>query len=112
MRVGPNGLSFGKAQAAKDIYGCTSKCSKVAIYDSLSGGGKHLVNISDQVQHSTRRHMVAAAYATRHSEKWEVAIIEYMNQLLMQMHRCCTSSLEPTQQVPSGDLSFDTMHWN
>ncbi|KAF2257848.1 benzoate 4-monooxygenase cytochrome P450 [Lojkania enalia] len=112
MRVGPDWLSFGKAQAAKDIYGYASSCSKAAIYDALSGGGRHLVNISDKSKHSARRRMVAAAYAPRHSEKWEMSIAESMTHLLTQMDRRCTTPLEAGQDVDPNELNFEAMHWS
>lgn len=56
--------------------------------------------------------MVAAVYAPRNNEKWELSIIEGMNQLLTQMDRRCTSPLKPGQQVAPDNLSFDAMHWS
>ncbi|KAF2638392.1 cytochrome P450 CYP5280A1P [Massarina eburnea CBS 473.64] len=112
MRVGPNWLSFTKAQAAKDIYGYTSSCSKAAIYDSLSGGGRHLVNITEKSIHSGRRRMMAAAYAPRHSEKWEKGIAESMANLLLHMDERCTGPLNDSHDASLGELGFEAMYWS
>lgn len=113
IRVGPNWLSFGSSRAVKDIYGYQSKCLKAAIYDSLQGGGKHLVNIVDRSEHSNRRRMVAIAYAPKNIEAWEPDVAKIIHTLVEQMDRICTAPLNHASQKPRvEDLTFEGVHWS
>ncbi|EJP66155.1 Cytochrome P450 CYP5280A1P [Beauveria bassiana ARSEF 2860] len=112
VRIGPNWLSFGRARAARDIYGYASPCLKSRIYDSLQGGGEHLVNITSRALHSSRRKMVATAYAPRNIERWEPKVTETTTVLLSKLDRQCTqapkSSIGP---IPGNELTFDGNLW-
>lgn len=113
IRVGPNWLSFASARAVKDIYGYNSPCTKGAIYASLQGGGKHLVNIVDRAEHSHRRRMVAVAYGPKNIDAWEPDVANSVARILKQMDSMCTTPLSPEQILPtSEDLKFDAVHWS
>jgi hypothetical protein len=112
IRVGPNWLSFGRSRAVKDIYGYNSPCLKADIYDSLQGGGKHLVNISNKSEHSHRRRMVAAAYAPKNIETWEPGVADTTSKLLKQMDAMCTAPLPPNTTPKTEDLKFEAMLWS
>ncbi|KAI1823683.1 benzoate 4-monooxygenase cytochrome P450 [Xylaria intraflava] len=103
MRIAPNWLAFGRSQAAKDIYGYTSRCCKAASYDTLAQGGANLNNISDKDFHAARRRMVASSYAPKRIEDWEPKIAESVADLMAQMDKRCTGH-------PGLDL-FDAVHW-
>ena len=113
VRLGPNWLSFGSSRAVNDIYGYTSPCKKAAIYDSLQGGGQHLVNISEKSIHQGRRRMVAAAYAPKNTEMWEGPVVDSVVALLDQMDGMCTAPLPSGDGTPKKeDLKFEGMHWS
>ncbi|KAH6643362.1 cytochrome P450 CYP5280A1P [Truncatella angustata] len=113
VRLGPNWLSFRSSQAVKDIYGYTSQCSKGPLYDALQGGGQNLVLISDRGLHSSRRKMVASAYAPKQIEKWEPMVAETTSILVSKMDALCTTPLiTGTTGVPcKEDLTFDGNWW-
>lgn len=113
MRLGPNWLSFGSSRAVKDIYGYGSPCLKSALYDALQGGGQHLVNISSRSLHSSRRKMVATAYAPKNIEAWEPKIAETTSLLISKMDALCTTplALEGFRISPQEDLTFDGNLW-
>ncbi|KAL9117860.1 MAG: hypothetical protein Q9187_005598 [Circinaria calcarea] len=112
IRVGPNWLSFGSSRAVNDIYGYNSRCEKAAIYSSLQGGGKHLVNIVDRTEHSHRRHMVAAAYAPKKIDMWAPDITDSTAMLLKRMDGMCTAPLSSGGSVAKEDLKFEGMLWS
>ena len=113
IRVGPKWLSFASARAVKDIYGYNSPCTKGAIYASLQGGGKHLVNIVDRAEHSHRRRMVAVAYGPKNIDAWEPDIANSVARILKQMDTMCKTPLSPEQTLPMDeDLKFDVVRWS
>lgn len=103
IRIAPNWLAFGRSQAARDIYGYTSKCVKAAPYDLLSGGGANLNNISNKSFHSSRRRMVASSYAPKNIQVWEPKVAASITDLMVQMDSRCSG--------PRGPESFDAVHW-
>lgn len=112
IRIGPNWLSFGRAQAAKDIYGHTSKCRKGGTYDLLSSGGANLNNISEKSFHSARRRMVASVYAPKHIEEWEPKVAASVAALMSQMDKRCTEPHPPGGAIiRPEELTFDAVHW-
>ncbi|ORY68270.1 benzoate 4-monooxygenase cytochrome P450 [Pseudomassariella vexata] len=110
IRIGPNWLSFGRSQAAKDIYGYASKCVKGGAYDLLAAGGRNLNNISDKPFHSGRRRMVAAFYAPKNQEEWEFKVADSVRTLMEQMDRRCTEPHD-LQVVRQEELAFDGVYW-
>ena len=113
IRVGPNWLSFGSSCAVKDIYGYNSPCNKGAIYASLQGGGKNMLNMVDRSEHSDRRRKVAVAYAPKRIESWEPDVAKSVARLLKRMDGLCTTPLSSEDSIPKNeDLSFDGVHWS
>ncbi|KAK0630319.1 cytochrome P450 CYP5280A1P [Bombardia bombarda] len=111
IRVGPNHLSFGRSRAVKDIYGYASPCNKGNIYGELNVGGKHLVNITSRALHSSRRRMVATAYAPKNIEMWEPGILDITATLVRKMDALCTTPLAPGAVPRKEDLTFDGNYW-
>ncbi|KAF2161904.1 hypothetical protein M409DRAFT_69435 [Zasmidium cellare ATCC 36951] len=100
IRIGPNWLSFGRSQAAKDIYGYTSKNVKAGPYDVMSEGGANLNNISEKSIHSARRRTVASSYAPKNIEVWEPKVAASILDLKAQVDRRCVNK-----------TVFDGVHW-
>ncbi|KAI0128329.1 cytochrome P450 CYP5280A1P [Xylariales sp. AK1849] len=113
VRLAPNWLSFGSARAVKDIYGYTSPCLKSPLYDALQGGGQHLVNITSRSLHSSRRKMVATAYAPKHIETWEPMMADTTTNLVGHMDAMCTTPLPLDRSIVprKEDLTFDGNLW-
>jgi hypothetical protein len=111
IRIGPNWLSFGRAQAAKDIYGYTSACVKARPYDLLADGGANLNNISDKGLHSARRRMVASSYAPKNIPNWEPMVYDSVAALRAQLDRRTTRPLAPGEVPDAGDLTWDGVRW-
>ena len=113
IRVGPNWLSFGNSCAVQDIYGFNSPCNKGAIYASLQGGGKNMLNMVDRSEHSDRRRIAAVAYAPKKIESWEPDVTRSVAWLLKRMDEMCTPPLSPEESIPKNeDLMFDGVHWS
>lgn len=86
MRVGANWLSFGSAQAARDIYSFQSPCTKGGIFDALQeGGGESLLMTTNRSFHSARRRMVAVSYAPGNIELWEPRVVDSASVLVAQL---------------------------
>ncbi|KAI2446857.1 hypothetical protein LOY86_001758 [Ophidiomyces ophidiicola] len=114
IRLGPNWISFGRARAARDIYGFNSTCKKSAIYDQLSdGGGAHLANISDKELHKFRRSMVAHYYAPKYQQYWEEEwIIDSCADFMNAIDTMCTAKPASDYETPNpSDLKLDLVHW-
>ena len=110
IRIGPNWLAFGRCQAARDIYGYTSKCRKAAAYDLLAEGGHHLNNITEKSVHSARRRMVASFYSPKNFDEWEPKVTASVTLLMMQMDKRCTRP-HSLKAIPEEELNFDAVHW-
>jgi hypothetical protein len=110
IRIGPNWLSFGRSQAAKDIYGYTSKCVKGGIYDRLADGGANLNNISDKPYHSARRRMVASSYAPKNIDDWEPGVAASVTALKDVMDQRCTEP-HSLKVIRPEELTFDAVRW-
>ena len=109
IRVGPNWLSFGNSGAVKDI----SPCNKGAIYASLQGGGKNMLDMVDRSEYSDRRRIAAVAYAPKKIESWEPDVARSVARLLKRMDEMCTPPLSPEESIPKNeDLMFDGVHWS
>nr|POE93181.1 tryprostatin b 6-hydroxylase [Quercus suber] len=112
IRLGPNWLSFGRARAARDIYGHASPCLKGGIYAELQGGGAHMVNMTSRADHATRRKMVATSYAPRNTETWIPKVASIARTLISKVDAQCTapptSDLAP---VPKDELTCDGNTW-
>lgn len=111
IRIGPNWLSFGRAQAAKDIYGYTSGCVKATPYDLLASGGANLNNISDKAIHSSRRRMVASSYAPKNTPNWEPLVYDSVAAFASQLESRVTKPLAPEQHPDTDDLTWDGVRW-
>ncbi|KAL9112411.1 MAG: hypothetical protein Q9227_003253 [Pyrenula ochraceoflavens] len=111
IRIGPNWLSFGRAQAAQDIYGYTSPCLKADVYDKLAEGGKHINVISNKAAHSTRRRMVASSYAPKNQETWEPGVADSMMDLRRAMDPMCTKPLKAGEIPEANEVTFDANKW-
>ncbi|KAI0465547.1 benzoate 4-monooxygenase cytochrome P450 [Xylaria cf. heliscus] len=103
LRIAPNWLTFGRSQAAKDIYGYNSKCRKAEAYDILALTGANLNNIRDKGLHSARRRMVASFYAPKNISEWEPRVAESVAVLMAQIDKRCTDPRRPEL--------FDAVHW-
>lgn len=115
VRVGPNWLSFGRAAAAKDIYGFSSPCNKGGIYHSLQGGvGESLILTLDRGFHSVRRRMVANSYAPNKIELWEPRVADSTRVLVSKLDAMCTTA--PTKPltgvIPQEELTFNAEPWS
>ncbi|KAL4895727.1 cytochrome P450 [Aspergillus ambiguus] len=113
IRLGPNWISFGRARAARDIYGFTSSAKKSALYDQLSGGGgAHLANISDKSLHKFRRSMVSHYYAPKHQRHWEESwVLDSCADFMKAIDAKCTKPMGPYEQPNPADLTLDLVHW-
>ncbi|KAI9654825.1 MAG: hypothetical protein M1821_005819 [Bathelium mastoideum] len=113
IRLGPNWISFGRARAARDIYGYTSQATKGAVYDQLSGGGgAHLANISDKNLHKVRRSMVSHVYAPKHQQHWEESwVIDTCADFMKAIDKHCTKPGSMDEDPDPEDLTMDLVHW-
>ena len=111
IRVGPNWLSFGISRAVRDISGYNSSiCNKVAIYASLQGGGKHLVNMTNRLEHPHRWSLFAMALTMLIRG---ANIVDSVIRLLKQMNALCTMPLSLKESTPKKeDLKFDGVTWS
>ncbi|POR32112.1 Cytochrome P450 oxidoreductase [Tolypocladium paradoxum] len=111
LRIGPNSLSFNDTRAIKDIYGHQSKCLKDMNYSVLSGTHRHLFDVVDKEDHSRKRKLLSAAFATKNLEKWEYKIVLSAERLFKAFDERCTTPLEPSSIPASEDLTIDFNHW-
>ena len=114
IRLGPNWISFGRARAARDIYGYTSPCIKAAIYDQMTqAGGANLNSISNKSLHKTRRSMMSHYFAPKNQQFWEESWVLDSNANLMKaVDTMCTARPKFAEDPSLDDLKFDLVHWS
>ncbi|KAI1343232.1 cytochrome P450 monooxygenase-like protein [Xylariaceae sp. FL0016] len=93
VRIGPNEVSFGTAQAYQDIYGHVKKGQqgrflKTAFYDS-SGGDPHprITIVRDPDQHARQRRALSHAFSAQSLRDQEATIQKYLSQFVAQIAR-------------------------
>ncbi|KAH6662722.1 putative cytochrome P450 [Halenospora varia] len=82
IRTGPNSLSFGDAQAIKDIYGHNTRCVKDGQYIVTAGTHYHLADVIDRHDHGRKRKVLSSAYALKNLEEWEFKVADKTARLI------------------------------
>ncbi|KAG9501751.1 hypothetical protein J7337_007442 [Fusarium musae] len=111
LRIGPNALSFSHPQAVRDIYGHQTKCTKDHKETVLAGTHRNLFDVVDKSDHSRKRRLLSAAFATRNLEKWEFKVQYTTQRLLDAFDQRCTGPLKPNTNPDPEDLTVDFNHW-
>ncbi|KAH6994697.1 cytochrome P450 [Fusarium venenatum] len=111
LRIGPNALSFNHPKAIKDIYGHQTKCTKDHKETVLAGTHRNLFDVVDKGEHSRKRRLLSAAFATRNLEKWEFKVRYTTQRLLNAFDTRCTAPLKPDTDPNPEDLTVDFNLW-
>lgn len=111
LRIGPNALSFHHPSAIKDIYGHMTKCTKDHKESILAGTHRHLFDVVDKAEHSRKRKLLSAAFATKNLEKWEYKVQYTTQRLLDAFDQRCTAPLKPNTTPSPDDLTIDFNQW-
>ncbi|RFU26472.1 hypothetical protein B7463_g9863, partial [Scytalidium lignicola] len=90
IRIGPNSLSYGDAQAIKDIYGHNTKCIKDDQYNVTAGTHYHLADVIDKDEHARKRKVLSAAYALKNLEEWEFKVADKASRLIKHFDSCAS----------------------
>ncbi|EKJ72004.1 hypothetical protein FPSE_07858 [Fusarium pseudograminearum CS3096] len=111
LRIGPNALSFNYPQAVRDIYGHQTKCTKDHKETVLAGTHRNLFDVVDKGEHSRKRRLLSAAFATRNLAKWEFKVRYTTQRLLDAFDPRCTATLKPNTDPDPEDLTVDFNNW-
>ncbi|KAF0643190.1 hypothetical protein FPSE5266_07858 [Fusarium pseudograminearum] len=111
LRIGPNALSFNHPQAVRDIYGHQTKCTKDHKETVLAGTHRNLFDVVDKGEHSRKRRLLSAAFATRNLAKWEFKVRYTTQRLLDAFDPRCTATLKPNTDPDPEDLTVDFNNW-
>ena len=97
VRVGPNSVSFNDVVGVRNIYGHGSPVRKDGFYDALAGSHRHLADVADREEHSSKRRVLAGAYSQAGLERWEHVVVDRVGALVGQYDRLCiTPEYNPT----------------
>ncbi|EYB29719.1 hypothetical protein FG05_00012 [Fusarium graminearum] len=111
LRIGPNALSFNHPQAVRDIYGHQTKCTKDHKETVLAGPHRNLFDVVDKGEHSRKRRLLSAAFATRNLAKWEFKVRYTTQRLLDAFDPLCTAPLKTNTDPDPEDLTVDFNNW-
>ncbi|KAL9616755.1 MAG: hypothetical protein Q9160_008412 [Pyrenula sp. 1 TL-2023] len=111
IRIGPNSLSFGNAQAIKDIYGHNTKCTKDTFYQTLAGTHYHLADVINKPEHARKRKVLSSAYALKNLENWEHKVADKTARFIKGCDKACTAPLKEATFPEKGDLTFNYRAW-
>ncbi|KAF5228073.1 hypothetical protein FAUST_11332 [Fusarium austroamericanum] len=111
LRIGPNALSFNHPQAVRDIYGHQTKCTKDHKETVLAGTHRNLFDVVDKGEHSRKRRLLSAAFATRNLAKWEFKVRYTTQRLLDAFDPRCTAPLKPNTAPDPEDLTVEFNNW-
>ena len=111
VRVGPNHLSCGRADAIREVLGHGVFLRKTDFYAVLAGSHRHIVDEQDRGEHSRKRKLLAAAYSAKAVASYEPVIARKVSTVIRKFDESC--SLPPRKgQVVLGSETINFRLWS
>ncbi len=111
LRIGPNHLSFGEADAIRDVLGHGVFLRKSEFYAVLAGSHRHVVDVQDRAEHSRKRKVLATAYSAKAVSAYEPVVAGKIGTVIWKFDGFCSKPLKEGEIVPDSE-TFNYRLWS
>ena len=111
VRIGPKHLSFGEAEAIRDVLGHGVFLRKSNFYAVLSGSHRHVVDEQDRAEHSRKRKVLATVYSAKSVAGYEPVVVDKIRTVLRNFDGFCSKPLKVGEAVTDAE-TFNYRLWS